>query len=145
MCSMHVLGHRSGRDFEPKPRQFRPNPPLTPKSVLDGHAADKGPEFRRNRATARLPSAARTPAPISPPPVTVPAQHRFGFHNEQRGSPVNEPATGQNPETPVRILEAWPWLLALQDQQLLSEAPFGRTAAAIAHRRQRNIHLSPCL
>jgi len=52
----------------------------------------------------------------------VPAQHGFGFHNEQRGSPTNERSTCQNPETPVRILEARPWLAALQDQQLLAEA-----------------------
>jgi hypothetical protein len=26
---MHILGDRSGRNFEPEPRQFRLNPPLT--------------------------------------------------------------------------------------------------------------------
>jgi hypothetical protein len=52
----------------------------------------------------------------------VPAQHGFGFHNEHRGSPANEPPTRQNPETPVGILEAWPWFASVQDQQLLPEA-----------------------
>jgi hypothetical protein len=57
MAWMHTLGDRSGRNFEPKPRQFCLNPPLTPKLVLDGHAPDQGPQLRRNRAAARLASA----------------------------------------------------------------------------------------
>jgi hypothetical protein len=36
--------------------------------------------------------------------------------------PVNEPPACENPETTVRIREAWPRLSALQDQQLLPEA-----------------------
>jgi hypothetical protein len=52
----------------------------------------------------------------------VPAQNGFGFHNEHRRSPADEPPTRQNPETPVRILEAWPWFAALQNHQLLPEA-----------------------
>jgi hypothetical protein len=54
--------------------------------------------------------------------VTVPAQQGFGFHNEHRGSPADEPPTRQNPETPVGILDAWPWFASVQDQQLLPEA-----------------------
>jgi hypothetical protein len=54
--------------------------------------------------------------------VTVPSQHGFRFHNEQRRAPTNEPPTYENPEATIRILEAWPWLAALQNQQLLPEA-----------------------
>jgi hypothetical protein len=41
--SMHILCYRSGRNFEPKLHQLRLDPPLTPKSVLDGHLLDQGP------------------------------------------------------------------------------------------------------
>jgi hypothetical protein len=51
----------------------------------------------------------------------MPAQHGFGFYDEQRGSPADEPPIRQNPETPVRIREARPRLAALQGQQLLAE------------------------
>jgi hypothetical protein len=51
----------------------------------------------------------------------VPAQHGFGFYDEQRGSPADEPPVRQAPETPVRIREAGPRLAALQDQQLLAQ------------------------
>src|ERR1700730_1934507 len=61
------------------------------------------------------------PAPICPPPEAVPVQDSFGFHNEHRHSPADEPPTRQNPETPVRILEAWSWLAALQNPNLLPE------------------------
>ena len=115
-ASMHILGHCSRRNFEPKPRELRLDPALTPKWILDGHATDQGPQLRGYRAAPRLAFAARTPAPIRPPPATVPAQHGFGFHNEHRGSPA------KNPETPVGILEAWPWFASVQDQQLLPEA-----------------------
>src|SRR5262245_21808598 len=54
--------------------------------------------------------------------LSVPAQHRFGLYNEERGLPAAEPATRQNPETPVHILKARPRLAALQDYQLLPEA-----------------------
>jgi hypothetical protein len=52
----------------------------------------------------------------------MPAQHGFGFHNEHRASPANEPPTRHNPETPVGILETWTWFVSVQDQQLLPEA-----------------------
>jgi hypothetical protein len=52
----------------------------------------------------------------------MPPQHGFGFHNEHRALLTDEPPASQNPETPVRILDAWPWLATLQDQQLLPEA-----------------------
>jgi hypothetical protein len=52
----------------------------------------------------------------------VPAHHRFGLYNEETGLPAAEPATRQNPETPVHILTAQPWLAALQDYQLLPKA-----------------------
>jgi hypothetical protein len=52
----------------------------------------------------------------------VPAQHRFGLYNEEKGLPAAEPATRQNPETSVRILKARMRLAALQDYQLLPEA-----------------------
>jgi len=48
MGSLHILGERSGRNFEPKPRQLRLDSALTPKSVLHGHPADERPKFRRN-------------------------------------------------------------------------------------------------
>jgi hypothetical protein len=54
--------------------------------------------------------------------VTVPSQHGFRFHNEQRRAPFNEAPTYENPEATIRILEAWPWVAALQNQQLLPEA-----------------------
>jgi hypothetical protein len=82
----------------------------------------------------------------------VPAQHGFGFYNKQRGSPADEPPIRQNPETPVRIREARPRLVTLQDQQVLAETKLsaisntlGRMAAAIAHSKQRNIHHSRML
>jgi hypothetical protein len=43
MGSMHILGDRSGRNFESKPCQLGLDPALTPKSVLDGHAPNQGP------------------------------------------------------------------------------------------------------
>src|SRR5262245_43823046 len=52
----------------------------------------------------------------------MPSQHGFRFHNEQRRAPINEPPTCENPEETIAILEAWPWVAALQNQQLLSEA-----------------------
>ena len=59
--------------------------------------------------------------------------------------PVAEPATRQNPETPVRILKARPRLAALQDQQLLPEAV--RSAALLVGQPQQaptaNIEASP--
>src|SRR5215831_4339712 len=42
MGSLHILGDRSGRNFEPKPRELRLDPALTPKSVFHGHPADEG-------------------------------------------------------------------------------------------------------
>jgi len=56
----------------------------------------------------------------------VPAQHRFGLYNEERGLPAAEPATRQNPETTVHILKARPRPAALQDYQLLPEAKIVR-------------------
>jgi len=58
MGSLHILGDRSGRNFEPKPRKLRLDPALTPKSVLHGHPADEGAKFRRNWAAAWPPYAA---------------------------------------------------------------------------------------
>jgi hypothetical protein len=52
----------------------------------------------------------------------VPAQHRLGLYNEERGLPTAEPAARQYPETPVRIVKARPRLAALQDYQLLPKA-----------------------
>jgi len=52
----------------------------------------------------------------------MPTQHSFGFHNEHRGSPGNEPPTRQNPEEAVGVLEAWPWFASVQDQQLFPKA-----------------------
>jgi hypothetical protein len=52
----------------------------------------------------------------------VPAQHRFGLYDEERGLPAAEPATRQNPETSVRVLKARTRLAALKDYQLLPEA-----------------------
>jgi hypothetical protein len=123
MCSLHILGDCSRRNFEPKARQLRLDPPLTPKSIFRGHSADKGPKFHRNWAAAWPPcGAAWTPAPIRAPTLAVPAQHRFRPYNEERGLPAAEPATRQNPETSVHILKARPWLAALQNYQLLAEA-----------------------
>src|SRR5215467_6855113 len=147
---MHILGYHSRGDFEPQPRQLRLDPPLTPNSVLHGHPPDQGAQFGCNWGAARLASPASTPTPIAPPPLPVPPQHRFGFYDEQRRSPAEEPAIRQNPETPVRIREARPRLAALQDQQLLAEAKIvynslGRIAAAKAHSKQRNVDLSRML
>src|SRR5262245_41141573 len=58
--------------------------------------------------------------------LSVPAQHRFGLYNEERGLPAAEPATRQNPETTVHILKARPRPAALQDYQLLPEAKIVR-------------------
>ena len=38
--------------LNPSPRQLRLDPPLTPKSVLGGHAADEDPKFHRDWAAA---------------------------------------------------------------------------------------------
>jgi hypothetical protein len=53
-ASMHILGDRSRRNFEPKPRELRLDPALTLKWVLEGHATDQGPQLRGNRAAPRL-------------------------------------------------------------------------------------------
>ena len=65
--------------------------------------------------------AARTPAPIRARTLSVPA-HSFRLYNEERGLPAAEPATRENPETPVRILKTRTRYAALQDYQLLPEA-----------------------
>jgi len=49
-------------------------------------------------------------------------RHRFGLYDQQRGMPPIQPATRQNPETPVRILKARTWLAPLEDHQLLPQA-----------------------
>src|SRR5262249_44206279 len=119
---MHILGYRSCGDFEPQPRQLRLDPPLTPNSVLHGHPPDQGAQFGSIWGPPRLPPPLGPRTQIAPPPLPVPPQHRFGFYDEQRGSPATEPPIRQNPKTPVRIREARPRLAALQDQQLLAEA-----------------------
>src|SRR5215831_6203580 len=78
---------------------------------------------RSSGAIGRRPGRpVRRERPIRAPTLSVPAQHRFGLYNEERGLPAAEPATRQNPETTVHILKARPWLAALQDYQLLAEA-----------------------
>jgi hypothetical protein len=48
--------------------------------------------------------------------------HRNGPTQRRAGLGPVEPATRQNPETPVHILKVRPWLAALEDYQLLPEA-----------------------
>jgi len=54
MVSLHILGDRSRRNLEPKPRQLRLDPSLAPSSVLGGHAPDQGPQLRSNRAAPEV-------------------------------------------------------------------------------------------
>src|SRR5690349_9020143 len=83
----------------------------------------------------------------------MPAQHGFGFHNEHRGSPTNEPPTRQNPEEAVGVLEAWPWFVCVcagpaavaGGKDCICDQQRCRTSAAIAHSKQRNIDLYPLL
>jgi hypothetical protein len=73
-----------------------------------------------------------------------------GSYDEERGSPATEPVHGNNPETPVRILKAWPWLAALQNQELLPEAKIvgdqqrlWLDSPAIAHSKQQSVDALP--
>jgi hypothetical protein len=46
--------------------------------------------------------------PMHPPPLTVPAQYRLRFYNDQGCAPAKEPATCKDPEAPIHILNARP-------------------------------------
>src|SRR6185369_8512092 len=95
MPNAHVLGNGSRRDRKSQPRQLRLDSPLTPQDVLRGHAAYKQSEFVAYRAPPTIKWRTRPPTPIRLPSLPMPGQDRFGLHDEQRLTPVPEPATSQ--------------------------------------------------
>src|SRR5262245_31655345 len=64
----------------------------------------------------------RPPTPIGPPPLPMPANHRFGLHDEQRLAPAPEPATNQDPEPSIDVRQPWPRVPTLKDEEQLAKA-----------------------
>src|SRR5215469_17369071 len=122
MPNTHVLGNGSGRHLESEPRQLGLDPSLIPQDVLRGHASDEQSELFADRAPPAISWRSRPPTPIAPPPLPMPANHRFGLHDEQRLAPAPEPATNQDPEPSIDVRQPWPRVLTLKDGELLAKA-----------------------
>jgi hypothetical protein len=51
----------------------------------------------------------------------MPANHRIGLHDDQRSFPVGQQFSQENPDSPVTILQAWAFLLATEDLELMPQ------------------------
>ena len=122
MDTSHVLRDGPGGDRDAQSCQLRLDTFLSPQEVLGRHATNEKRHVRRNGFSSRSFSASRKPAPIGFPALSVPSQNRSRCHDHKRFSPVRAPPGCQDPEPTILVLQSWPRMPSLQNQNLLTEA-----------------------
>jgi hypothetical protein len=54
--------------------------------------------------------------------ASMPANHRIGLHDDQRSFPIGQQSSQENPDGSVTILQAWAFLLAAENLELVTES-----------------------
>lgn len=83
----HVLGDSTGTNRKAKTCQFSLDSALSPQGILLSHTANELPEFGVNLPAPSFHMSARSPAPVGFPTLTMPADSRIRFHDDQAPAP----------------------------------------------------------
>ena len=118
----HVFRDCAGTNIDSEASQFSLDSALTPQRVFASHAPDKLPDLRRYRLSTHSSQPSGFPPPVCPPALAVPAKDSFRLNNDQTCPPLRKPTTGKDPETTIGITNRWPYLAAVEDDQLLPKA-----------------------
>ncbi len=127
-------------------RELVPDAWRAPERILNRHAPDEGDdrgvEFRPSRLPARL------PAPVVAEAVSMPADHRVGFHDDEVFLPVLQELASHRPEHPIAVVELRTLHAAFEDSELLAECDvlqrepraFGSERADESQQMQDEVH-----
>jgi hypothetical protein len=85
-----------------------------------GHLADEVAEIALQLRSTD-PAAATLAFPEGSKAASMPANHRIGLHDDQRSFPIGQQSTQENPESSVTILQAWAFLLAAENLELVPQ------------------------
>src|ERR1700731_3389093 len=99
----HVPSDRRLGDLEAELEQLTMNTRRAPKCVRTAHLANERAQLSRDLRSAN--TVARSPAPISPKPSTVPANDGLRPDNRNHLKDGRKPATEPNKEKTIRIVE----------------------------------------
>jgi hypothetical protein len=109
---------RGRRHLHAKPLELSFDPLVAPSRVLLGEADDQLLHLLIQRWPTGL--AVRVgPRPGDQPPM--PAQQRLGLHEEDRPAGSGQDAADRGEQRPIGGVESWPWGLAAQDGELVTQ------------------------
>jgi len=112
-----IAGHGAFGDVEAQLEQFAVDSGSAPGGVLARHP----PDDLEHVAIDSAPAATRAQAPVEPEAGAMPADDGLGLDHDQRIGPARPKAPQSQPEQAVEVVQAGPWMFALEHGDLLAQ------------------------